>query len=148
MSSKKVGQILKLFISAKNNPQRTAKTSVVVNKLGVLEDKFYDKDVQRSILIASTDSYDLVSSHNIEMPFGYLGENLLMDYNPYTLAIGTQLKIGDAVLEISQNCTICNHLTTIDSRIPSILKDDRGIFVKVVSGGKIRAGDEVYLLEV
>jgi len=148
MSSKKVGQILKLFISTKNNPQRTAKTAVSVDNLGVLEDKFYGKDVQRSILITSTDSYDLVNSHKIEMPFGYLGENLLIDYNPYALAIGTQLKIGGAVLEISQNCTICNHLTTIDSRIPSILKDDRGIFVKVVSSGEISEGDEVYLLEV
>jgi MOSC domain-containing protein YiiM len=33
------------------------------------------------------------------MPFGYLGENILLDYNPHKLKIGTHLKIGDVILE-------------------------------------------------
>jgi len=81
------------------------------------------------------------------MPFGYLGENILIDYNPYSLAIGTRVKIGNTVLEISQNCTICNHLSVIDKRIPSLLKNDRGIFAKVVEDGEIKIDDSIYILE-
>ena len=145
MSSKKLGQVLKLFISISGEPQRTSKETIELNELGVIDDKFYDKSPQRSILISCADSYVLTKEHNIEMPFGYLGENILLDYNPYKLKIGTQLKIGNVVLEITQNCTICNHLAVIDEKIPELLKDDRGIFAKVIKSGTIKKEDEVCL---
>jgi MOSC domain-containing protein YiiM len=50
------------------------------------------------------------------------------------------------VVEVTQNCTICNHLSSIDKRLHSLLKDDRGIFVKVVEEGFIEKGDKLYLL--
>jgi MOSC domain-containing protein YiiM len=146
MSSKKVGQILKLFISKSGASQRFERTALAMDELGVVEDKFYNKNVQRSVLIATVESYDLVRTYGIEIPHGYLGENILLDYNPYALEIGTQLKIGDTILEISQNCTICNHLAVIDVKIPTLLKNDRGIFAKVVSGGSINIQDKVYII--
>lgn len=146
MSHEKVGQVLKLFISKSGTSQRFEKETFTLDELGVQGDKFYDKDPQRSVLVASTASYDLVKTYGIEMPFGYLGENILMDYNPYSLEIGTRLKIGDAILEISQNCTICNHLAVLDVKIPTLLKNDRGIFAKVISGAEIKSGEKVYIV--
>jgi len=110
-----------------------------------INDKFYNKSVNRSILISCLSSYTLTKSHNIEIPFGYLGENILLDYNPYKLKIGTHLKIGNVILEITQNCTICNHLAIIDKSIPELLKNDRGIFAKVIKSGEIKQEDEVCL---
>lgn len=147
MSNTQIGKVLKLFISTASDSKRVDESVIAVNELGVLGDKFYDKDTQRSILIASIDSYNLVKEYDIEMPFGYLGENLLIDYNPYSLSIGTKLKIGNTILEISQNCTICNHLSVIDKRIPKLLKNDRGIFAKVVNNGEIKVDDSIYILE-
>ena len=146
MSNKKVGQVLKLFTSKSGTSQRFNEKTIRLDELGVVNDKFYNKDTERSVLIASLASYELVKTYGIEMPFGYLGENILIDYNPYELEIGTLLKIGNTVLEISQHCTICNHLTTIDVKIPTLLKDDRGIFAKVVSGGDINIEDAVYIV--
>lgn len=148
MSSKKIGQVLKLFISKSGISQRLEKEILVLDKKGVIEDKFHNKNTDRSVLIASTDSYELVKIYGIEMPFGYLGENILMDFNPYNLEVGTKLKIGDAVLEISQHCTICNHLAVIDVKIPTLLKNDRGIFAKVISDGEIKNRDGVYIFDV
>lgn len=145
MSNTQIGKVLKLFISTASDLKRGDKSVIAVNELGVLGDKFYGKDAQRSILIASIDSYNLVKEYDIEMPFGYLGENLLIDYNPYSLPMGTKLKIGNTILEISQNCTICNHLSVIDKRIPKLLKNDRGIFAKVVNSGEIKIDDSIYL---
>ncbi|MBS4068724.1 MAG: MOSC domain-containing protein [Sulfurimonas sp.] len=146
MPNKKVGQILKLFISEAQSSQRCDKSTITLDEQGVIGDKFYAKDSARSILLTSIDSYALIKGYDIDMPHGYLGENLLIDYNPYSLYIGTQLKIGDTILEISQNCTICNHLSVIDNRIPKLLKNDRGIFAKTIQGGDIHVGDSVYLL--
>ena len=145
MSSKKLGQVIKLFISISGESKRTPKEKIELNDLGVINDKFYNKSVNRSILISCLSSYTLTKSHNIEIPFGYLGENILLDYNPYKLKIGTHLKIGSVILEITQNCTICNHLAIIDKSIPELLKDDRGIFAKVIKSGEIKQEDEVCL---
>jgi len=146
MSNKEVGSVLELFISSSGTSKRTSKTTIIADEMGVLEDKFYNKDAERSVLISSISSYELIKKHNIDMPFGYLGENILLDYNPYKLAMGTRVQIGSVTLEISQYCTICNHLAVIDDSIPELLKDDRGIFAKVISGGEINTDDKVYLV--
>ena len=145
MAETKVGQVLKLFTSKAGSSQRFEEVTISLDELGVRDDKFYNKDNQRSVLIASIASYKLVKTYGIEMPYGYLGENILMDYNPYDLDVGTQLKIGDTIVEISQYCTICNHLAVLDVKIPTLLKNDRGIFAKVISGGEIKIDDAVYL---
>ena len=146
MSNKSVGSVLKLFISNSGTSKRISKTTIYIDEMGVQEDKFYSKDLERSVLISSIYSYELIKKHNIEMPFGYLGENILLDYNPYKLQMGTKIKIGNTVLEISQYCTICNHLAVIDDSIPELLKNDRGIFAKVINGGEINTNDKVYLV--
>jgi MOSC domain-containing protein YiiM len=146
MPNIQVGKVLKLFISTSKSSQRYDRASIVLESNGVVDDKFYGKDPARSILLTSMDSYDLIKSYDIDIPYGYLGENLLIDFNPYSLSMGTQLKIGNTILEISQSCTICNHLSVIDTRIPKLLKDNRGIFAKTIQNGEIRLGDTIYLL--
>lgn len=146
MSKNIVGQVLKLFISKSSTSQRFEQTQLSLDEIGVLEDKFYSKDPQRSVLISSMASYELISTYGIDMPFGYLGENILMDFNPYALKMGSQIKIGEVVLEMSQYCTICNHLAVLDVKIPTLLKDDRGIFAKVIKNGEIKLNDKVEIL--
>jgi len=146
MSTNKVGSVLRLFTSKSGTSERFLEQKLFLDINGVVDDKFYKKNIERSILIASTASYDLVSTYGIEMPFGYLGENILMDFNPYALEVGTKIKISNTILEISQHCTICNHLTTIDVKIPTLLKKDRGVFAKVIKDGEIYTGDDIYLV--
>ncbi|MFK5938661.1 MAG: MOSC domain-containing protein [Sulfurimonas sp.] len=145
MSLLKVGKILELFYSTNNG--RVNATKLSLDKKGVIEDKYYDKDIQRSVLMASLESYELASSHGINAPYSALGENILLDYNPYHLKPGVRLSVGDLVLEISQNCTLCNSLSKVDKRLPKLLKDDRGIFAKVINSGIINKGDNIYLLK-
>ena len=144
--NKSIGQVLELFLSKKDQSKRFSKTILELDSKGIVDDKFYGKDLERSILLTSTDSYALALRNCIKMPYSALGENILIDYNPYALAIGSHIQIGEVVLEVTQNCTICNHLSLIDKRLPRLLKDDRGIFVKVVEEGFIEKGDKLYLL--
>ncbi len=143
---KNVGKVIDLFVSVQGSSTRVEKEAVNLDPKGIVEDKFYDTNINRSVLITSQESYDLASSHHIKMPYGSLGENILIDYNPYHLTAGDQLRIGNVLLEISQNCTICDHLSKIDKVLPELLKDDRGIFARVIEGGVIKKEDEIYLL--
>jgi MOSC domain-containing protein YiiM len=109
----------------------------------VISDKFYEKDPNRSVLIASVDSYKIAKEKGVDASFGALGENILIDFNPYKLAIGTNIEIGETTLEISQHCTICKSLAKVDNSLPKLLKNDRGIFAKVIKGGLINLDDEI-----
>lgn len=142
---KNVGKVLNLFISVPGS-NRIEKESFELDPKGIVADKYYDKNIHRSVLITSLESYDLAIEHDIQVPIGALGENILIDYNPYHLNAGDQLSIGEVILQISQNCTICDHLSAIDERLPTLLKDDRGIFAKVIKAGVIKKGDEITLL--
>lgn len=144
---KNVGKVISLFISVQGSSTRDEKESFELDPKGIIEDKFYNKNILRSVLLTTQESYELANEHNIQMPFGSLGENILIDYNPYHLNGGDKLRIGEVLLQISQNCTICDHLSSIDEKLPTLLKDDRGIFAKVIEGGVIKKGDEIYLLD-
>ena len=135
------GKILELFVSKKPTD------NIELDNGGVVGDKFYAKEIARSVLISTIESYELAKQNGIDTPLGSLGENILMDYNPYHLPIGSKIQIGNSsVLEITQNCTLCKSLTKVDSKLPKILKDDRGVFAKVIKNGIIKKGDRVYIL--
>ena len=144
MSLLQSGKILELFYST--NDGRVNTTELALDDKGVVEDKYYNKNIERSVLITSQDSYKLAAENGIDAPYSALGENILIDYNPYHLKPGAKLVIGDLILEISQNCTLCKSLAKVDAKLPKLLKDDRGIFAKVISSGTIHKGDNIYLL--
>lgn len=142
-----VGKVISLFISTKETKETIQKDALNVDEKGIIDDRHYNKDIMRSVLITSIDSYAIVSKNNICMDHGSLGENLLIDYNPYHLPIGSKLQIGSAVLEIAQPCTLCNHLSAIDKSVPKLLKNDRGVFARVIKTGKIVKDDKIYLID-
>ncbi len=146
MQSTHVGKVLSLFISSKESATPIEKTKINVDKKGIIGDKHYNTDIQRSVLITSIDSYTLAKTNQIELLHSSLGENLLIDYNPYALPVGSKLQIGNAILEITQNCTLCNHLSKIDTKLPKLLKNDRGVFAKVLQVGSIVQREDIYLL--
>jgi len=147
MSNKmtKVAKVFSLFYATNNGASPALELEF--DTKGILNDKHYNKDIDRSVLITSLESYALVEENGIDIPYGALGENLLIDYNPYALEVGTRLKISEVILEISKHCTLCKSFTKIDTKLPKLLKNDRGIFAKVIQAGSIHAGDAMYILD-
>jgi len=140
-----IGNVIKLFINNKEENTIIKKDSINCDKYGIVGDKFYKKDKNRSILLSSLQSYDLAKNNNIDIEYGLLGENILLDFNPKDLQIGSIIKIGDVKSKIAQECTLCKHLSSIDNKLPKLLKKDRGMFVYALNSGNIKVGDKVYL---
>jgi len=129
------GIVKELYITDNDvNKSRKKVNQISVDNFGIKDDKFYNKNLMRAILITSLDSYKLAQDNGINLKRGSLGENILIDINPYSLLQGDKIKIGNTVLEITQNCTLCQGLSTLDSRLPKLLKSDRGIFAKYIDG--------------
>ena len=140
----KVGNIFTLFYTDVTGCKVTKE--LILDEKGVVNDKHYNLDLDRSVLITSLDSYKLIKKFNINVNYGSLGENILIDYNPYNLDVGSRFQVGSVILEITQHCTLCKSFAKIDSRLPKLLKSDRGIFAKVLNFGTIKANDSIYLL--
>ena len=137
------GSVLEIYLSKKGQEDRVIEQEVKLDEKGVVGDKFYGKNVKRSVLIASIESYTLAKDNGMEIPYGSLGENILIDINPYALSSGDKIEIGEVILEITNNCTICNSLSNVNSKLPKLLENDRGIFAKTIHSGYIRKGDIV-----
>jgi len=144
-----IGKVLKLFITNNNiEKTRISMTSVDVDALGVLGDKFYNQNSQRSILITSAESYKITQENNIDIGEGSLGENILIDISPYHLVAGDEIRIGKTLFQITQNGTLCKGLSSVHSKLPKLLKHDRGVFAKVVKNeGKISLDDSVTIFK-
>lgn len=141
------GKVLQLYVTQNDtNKTRISPQEIEMDFDGVIGDKFYAKDSNRLVLIASIYSYELARNNGIDLKDGTLGENILIDINPYHLVAGEKLYIGDIELEITQNCTLCQGLSSVDPKLPKLLRNDRGIFAKVINqNGTIRVGDKVTL---
>ncbi len=141
-------KVLQLFITQNDtNKTKLSPSQVTLTPQGIIGDKFFDKDLQRAILITSIHSYEMAKDKGIMLEYGALGENILIDTNPYSLLEGDTIRIGDATLEITQNCTLCKGLSTLDPHLPKLLKNDRGIFAKLIQNDEciVQVGDSVYL---
>lgn len=78
---------------------------------------------------------------------GILRENITTDgLNVNGLAIGQQLKIGEARLEVSMVCTPCDLMEAIRPGLRKELWGRRGMFCRVLQGGVIRSGDAIQKL--
>jgi MOSC domain-containing protein YiiM len=141
------GSVLELFKSVKGEDGRNSCKELSLDENGIIGDKYYAKKIERSILITSKSSYDMAKDKATEIPYGYLGENIIIDINPYGMKPGEQIQMGEVLLEITNNCTICNSLGKVDSSLPKLLANDRGIFAKTIKGGNIRKGDIVKILK-
>jgi len=143
-----IGKVIELFITKDDNQKtRLNVPSISLDENGIIGDKFYAKDTMRSVLLSSLHSYELSEENSIELKRGSLGENILIDINPYSLVHGNKLKIGNTELVITQNCTLCKGLSSVNAKLPKLLKNDRGIFAKVIEGSsEIHLGDKVEIL--
>ena len=132
------GKVIALYVTKDDAIKKREKTDEIkIDIDGIKDDKFYAKDSARAILITSIDSYKLAKENNIDLDEGALGENILIDINPYHLLPGETLQIGDTLLEITQNCTLCKGLSTLNSKLPKLLKNDRGVFAKLINDASL-----------
>jgi len=85
---------------------------------------------------------------------GHLGENVLLTGVPAgALQIGTRVRLGSVLLEVSRLCEPCSELYELPyigrSRGPEFvrtLKGRRGWYARVLEGGRVARGDSVELV--
>lgn len=144
------GSVLSLHASSERGLPRPAVGEVrLIAGHGVEGDRKAGKRENRAVLLMGRATYEHLQTLDLWLPYGSLGENLVLDLDPHTLEPGSKLKVGQALLEISLYCTACKTLRDRYGQVfPQMLGRRRGMLARVLQGGRVRTGDglEVMLM--
>ena len=135
-----LGEVLEVFSATKESsglPRPKVESLNLIKDYGIEFDKFAEKNLDQTVMIVGLKSYELAKSFNIDLELGSLGENILLDFDPHDFEVGKYFKIDEAIIQITQICTVCNHLTVFNKDLPKILKGHRGVYCKIIKSGKI-----------
>lgn len=135
-----LGEVLEVFSATKESsglPRPKVESLNLIKDYGIEFDKFAEKNLDQTVMIVGLKSYELAKSFNIDLELGSLGENILLDFDPHDFEVGKYLKIDEAIIQITQICTVCNHLSVFNKDLPKILKGHRGVYCKIIKSGKI-----------
>jgi len=142
----KDGKVLNTFSAPEGQsglPRPQASQLELKEGHGIIGDKFAGKDLDQTVMIVGRRAYALAKEAGIKLKPGSLGENLLLELDPHQLSVGTQLRIGTAVIELTEACTLCNHLSVFDRKLPKLVRHDRGVYCRIVSSGVVSPGDSI-----
>ena len=90
----------------------------------------------------------LEKSEPFHQDAGAFGENLLVTgFDLSKLPIGTQLRCGEGLLEITQIGKECHSQCEIYKRTGDCIMPREGVFAVVKAGGWIRVGDDVEIVQ-
>lgn len=94
---------------------------------------------------------DAVAAKNLDFELrpGDYAENITtIGVDLLALPLGTRLRIGaEALLEVSKIGKTCHHHCEIYRQLGECVMPSEGIFCRVITGGVIRAGDPIELLQ-
>ena len=140
-------EILRLFLAEPETKGRKECSALTLDQEGVIGDKFYGRKADRSVLVTGPVAYHTADLEGISLDPGDLGENILLDLDTRRLDPGDRLVAGEVILEVSRRCPICEHLAIYDSRLPQLVKDTRGVYLRVLRGGKLVRGERMKLVK-
>lgn len=127
----------------------TKKTDIGVGELienyGLKNDG-HAGDWHRQISLLSYDSVKEFCSRGAKVEHGDFGENLLVagiDFK--TLPVGTILHCNNVILEITQIGKECHSHCLIYEQMGDCIMPREGVFARVLRGGSIAVGDELYV---
>lgn len=82
-----------------------------------------------------------------ELKHGAFAENVLIEgMTVYKLPIGTKLRIGEALCEVTQIGKECHNDCAIRKAAGDCVMPREGIFVKVLESGMVKKGDTVEIV--
>ena len=143
------GRILAVCVSEKKGQQKhPVETIALEPHLGIPGDA-HAGDWHRMVSLLSAESVRKLQE-KIAFPLlpGAFAENILVDgISVYTLPVGTRLRVGSALCEVTQIGKECHADCAIRQQAGDCVMPREGIFVRVLEAGTAKAGDAVEVME-
>lgn len=101
----------------------------------------------RQISLLAQESIDKMTALGLsDLTPGKFAENITTEgIELFTLPVGTTLRVGDCLVEVTQIGKECHQHCEIYKKVGQCIMPHEGIFVKVLRPGIIHAGDEIVM---
>lgn len=143
------GKVVAVNISEKKGvPKKTIEQGEFRVDHGLVGDA-HAGNWHRQVSLLGIESINKMKALGIEgLCTGKFAENLTTEgIELYKLPVGTRLKIGETLQEVTQIGKECHVKCAIFQQIGSCVMPTEGIFTKVLKDGIIKAGDEIEIME-
>lgn len=102
----------------------------------------------RQISLLAEESIDTMRGNGIELVNGIFAENInTVGIDLKNLLVGTWLKVGETVIEVTQIGKECHNDCEIKKKVGKCVMPTEGIFAIVIKEGIVRKGDIIEILE-
>lgn len=143
-------EIVSTNLSEKTGVAKTPVADGVVMEpgSGVRGDAHAGRNPARQVSLLAIESIERMKAAGAAVAPGAFGENLTTrGVNLPALPIGTLMRCGETLLRVTKIGKTCHTRCAIFEQVGDCVMPREGIFVSVESGGRIRPGDEIQILE-
>ncbi|WP_255351331.1 MOSC domain-containing protein [Caloranaerobacter sp. TR13] len=145
---KSIGKVVAINISEKKGVIKTPiPEGIFKENFGLVGDAHAGK-WHRQVSLLGVESIEKMKKIGIKgLCSGKFAENITTEgIKLYELPVGTKLKIGETIQEVTQIGKECHSGCAITKEVGQCVMPKEGIFTKVLKGGKIKVGDAIEVL--
>ena len=129
--------------AAKGTAKQDAGQAELVVQYGLKGDA-HAGNGHRQVSLLSLEKVQAFRAKGADVAYGDFGENIVAEGIDFArLPVGTKLRCGEALLEISQIGKECHNRCAIFHRMGDCIMPREGVFAVVLQGGIVRAGDGI-----
>ncbi len=142
------GRVVAVSVSGRKGEKKVPVPSVtLVPDQGVRDDAHAGPGIRQVSLLAE-ESIGKMRDKGLSVGPGDFAENVTVAGIVLSaLPIGTLLRVGEALLEVTQIGKVCHDRCAIYLQAGDCVMPREGIFARVVRGGRVAAGDAVEIEE-
>ena len=140
-----MAKVIAINISERKGvPKTPIESGEFIENFG-LKDDAHAGNWHRQVSLLGQESVDKMKAIGVKgLCTGKFAENITTEgIELYSLKIGTVIKIGEVIFEVTQIGKECHQKCAIYKQVGNCVMPTEGIFAKVVKGGIVTAGDEV-----
>ena len=140
------GKVVSVNISSKKGVRKKPVEEIILKAdYGIEGDAHASSEWHRQVSLLALESIKKMQEKGLDVKPGDFAENITTEgLDLISLPLGTELHIGSGVIgEVSQIGKECHTRCAIYYQAGDCVMPKEGIFIKVLRGGKIRAGDTV-----
>lgn len=143
-----MGKLIAICTSEnKGTEKKVVEKGVLIENFG-LEKDAHAGNWHRQISLLEVEKIQDFNKKGGNVDFGAFGENLIIEgIDLKNLAVGSILKIGESLLEITQKGKQCHHHCKIYYRVGDCIMPREGVFAKVIKGGEIVANNTIEVVK-
>ncbi len=144
MTTSASGVIAAVCTSEEKGTVKRAVESVRLRRGHGIEGDAHAGSWHRQVSLLEEEQIELMRARGLELAPGAFGENLVTRGLALgTLAVGRRLRVGGAVLQLTQRGKECHTRCAIYHQTGDCIMPREGLFARVLKGGELRAGDPI-----